>query len=65
GAPSNFGPGGLGLINGLALFAIVPAIALVSTYYFRKTGKIYVGAAINTLFVTWYLVACNTLYSFG
>ena len=65
GAPSNFGPGGLALINGLALFALVPAVALVSTYYFRKTGRIYVGAAINTLFVTWYLVACNTLYSFG
>jgi pimeloyl-ACP methyl ester carboxylesterase len=65
GAPSNFGPGGLALINGLALFGLVPAIALVSTYYFRKTGRIYAGAFINILFITWYLVACNTLYSFG
>jgi hypothetical protein len=65
GAPADFGPAGLGLINGLALFALVPAIALVSTYYFRKTGRIYVGAFINTFFITWYLVAANTLYSFG
>jgi pimeloyl-ACP methyl ester carboxylesterase len=61
-APSNFGPKGLGIINGLALFALVPMVALVSTYYFRKTGRIYVGAFINTLFVAWYLVAANTLY---
>jgi len=64
GGPSNFGPLGLGLINGLALFVIVPIIALVSTYYFHKTGKIYVGAFLNTLFITWYLVAANTLSGF-
>jgi pimeloyl-ACP methyl ester carboxylesterase len=64
GGPSNFGPLGLGLINGLALFVLVPIIALVSTYYFRKTGRIYVGAFLNTLFITWYLVAANTLYGF-
>lgn len=65
GAPANFGPAALGFINGLALIALIPAVALVSTYFFRKTGRIYVGAFINTLFVTWYLVAANTLYSFG
>ena len=60
--PSNFGPLGLGLTNGLALFVLIPIIALVSTYYFRKTRRIYVGAFINILFITWYLVAANTLY---
>lgn len=64
GGLSNFGPKGLGLINGLALFVIVPAIALISTYYFRKTGRIYVGAFLNILFVTWYLVAANAMYGF-
>ncbi len=63
--PANFGPMGLGLINALGLFVLVPIIALVSTYYFRKTGRIYVGAFINTMFITWYLVAANCLYSFG
>jgi pimeloyl-ACP methyl ester carboxylesterase len=61
---SNFGPKALGFINGLALFVVVPTIALVSTYYFRKTGRIYVGAFLNILFVTWYLVAANCMYSF-
>jgi hypothetical protein len=32
-------------------------IAAVSTYCFRKTGRVYVGAFINALFVTWYIVA--------
>ncbi len=64
GAPSNFGIKGLGIINALALFAVVPTIALVSTYYFRKTGRVWVGAFLNTLFIAWYLTAANTLYSF-
>ncbi len=64
GAPSNFGLKGLGIINALGLFALVPTIALVSTYYFRKTGRVWVGAFLNTMFIAWYLVAANTLYSF-
>jgi pimeloyl-ACP methyl ester carboxylesterase len=32
-------------------------IAAVSTYCFRKTGRVYVGAFVNALFVTWYIVA--------
>jgi hypothetical protein len=64
GAPANLGASSLRLINGFALFALIPAIALVSTYFFIKTGRIYVGGFINTLFITWYVVAANTLYSF-
>jgi hypothetical protein len=65
GGPSNFGPKALGFINGLGLFVLVPTIALVSTYYFRKTGRIYVGAFINILFVAWYLTAANCMFGFG
>jgi uncharacterized protein len=65
GAPAAFGPGGLGLINAIGLLALEPVIAVISTYFFRKTGRIYVGAFINTLFIVWYLVATNTIYSFG
>ncbi len=31
--------------------------ALVSTYFFRKTGHVYVGAFLNALFITAYIVA--------
>jgi pimeloyl-ACP methyl ester carboxylesterase len=36
---------------------ILAIVALISTYFFRKTGKIYVGAFLNAIFVTWYIVA--------
>ena len=32
-------------------------IGLVSTYFFHKTGRIWVGAFFNAFFVTWYIVA--------
>ncbi|WP_136689604.1 alpha/beta hydrolase family protein [Halorhabdus amylolytica] len=38
----------------LVLLSIVP---LVSTYFFRKTGRIWTGAFTNALFVTWVIVA--------
>lgn len=65
GGPSNFGPKALGFINGLGLFVLVPMIAMISTYFFRKTGRIYVGAFINILLVAWYLTAANCMFGFG
>jgi hypothetical protein len=44
----------------IVAFQFVPLlmfVAAVSTYFFRKTGNIYAGAAFNALFVTWYIVA--------
>ncbi len=38
----------------LPIFAIV---ALVSTYFYRKTGHIFVGSFINAMLVTWIVVA--------
>lgn len=65
GAPATFGPGGLGLINAIALVALLPVVAVISTFFFRKTGRVYVGALINTFFIVWYLVAANCVFSFG
>lgn len=65
GAPANFGPGGLGLINAFALIGLLPVVASISTFFYRKTGHVYVGAFINAFFITWYLVAANTIFSFG
>lgn len=44
----------------IVAFQFVPLmaiVALVSTYFFRKTGHIYVGAFMNALFITWVIVA--------
>jgi hypothetical protein len=44
----------------IVAFQFLPLLAiaaLVSTYFFRKTGRVYVGAFVNALFVTWYIVA--------
>ena len=38
----------------LPLFIIV---SLISTYFYEKTGLVYVGAFMNAFFITWYLVA--------
>jgi hypothetical protein len=45
---------------GIVAFQFVPVnivVSLISTYFFRKTGKIYTGAFANALLITWYIVA--------
>ncbi len=47
------------------LFQFIPIgiiTAMVSTYFFRKTGHIYVGAFTNTLLVAWILVASQPIH---
>jgi len=44
----------------IVLFQFVPIftiVALVSTYFYRKTGHVYVGAFINAMLVAWIVVA--------
>jgi pimeloyl-ACP methyl ester carboxylesterase len=36
---------------------LLALVALVSTFFFRLTGRVYVGAFLNALVVTWYIVA--------
>ncbi len=38
----------------LPLFIIV---SLISAYFYEKTGLVYVGAFINAMFITWYIIA--------
>ena len=38
-------------------FPIFTIVALVSTYFFRQTGHVFVGSFINALLVTWIVVA--------
>jgi hypothetical protein len=44
-------------IVALQFVALLIIVGLISTYFFHKTGRIYVGAFICALFVTWYIVA--------
>jgi pimeloyl-ACP methyl ester carboxylesterase len=53
------------LLPQLALYAIVslsfvPVLgvaAAISTYFYRRTGRVWTGAFVNALLVTWFLVA--------
>ncbi|WP_135664810.1 alpha/beta hydrolase family protein [Halorhabdus rudnickae] len=56
---SNFLTAGVDLLTILAFqFLVLLSIApLISTYFFRKTGRIWTGAFTNALFVTWVIVA--------
>jgi len=46
-------------------FQLLPSftiVALVYTYFFRKTAHIYVGAFLCALLVTWILVASQPIF---
>ncbi|MEW5912650.1 MAG: alpha/beta fold hydrolase [Thermodesulfobacteriota bacterium] len=47
-------------LYGIVMFQFLPIftiVALVSTYFYRRTGHIYVGSFINAMLVTWIVVA--------
>jgi hypothetical protein len=44
-------------ILGYQYIPLLAIIALFSTYFFRKTGRIYVGAFLNAMLITWIIVA--------
>lgn len=52
----------------IVAFQFVPLlfiVGLLETYFFHKTGRIYVGAFVCALFVTWYIVAGQAIqYAF-
>jgi hypothetical protein len=56
---------GLGMINFIALIALIPIVYGLITFFFRKTGHIYVGSFMATLSITLYLVAANTTWWYG
>jgi hypothetical protein len=46
-------------------FQFVPLmtiVALVSTYYYRKTGHIFVGAFMSAMIITWIVVASQAIH---
>ncbi len=44
----------------IIMYQFIPVLGItgaISTYFFRKTGHIYVGAFLNTLVFAWIIVA--------
>ena len=52
----------VGIINFIGTLLILPAVAAVMTYFFRKTGRVYVGAFMCAFMLAWYFTACNTTF---
>ena len=50
---------GMGGINYLAMLVLWPLSASLYTYFFRKTGRIFVGSFLVTAVIVWSLVAAN------
>ena len=48
---------GMGGIYYIPLVVLWPLVACMYTYFFRKTGRVYTGIALVTLFMVWYLAA--------
>ena len=48
---------GLGAIYYLPLLVLWPLVACLYTYFFRKTGRVYTGVFLVTLFMVWLLAA--------
>lgn len=48
---------GMGAIYYIPLVVLWPLAACMYTYFFRKTGRVYTGVFLVTLFMVWYLAA--------
>ena len=47
----------LNTIVAIQFLPLMIVVSLISTYFFEKTGRVYAGAFLNAIFVTWYIVA--------
>jgi hypothetical protein len=64
GGTQPFGPesavgAGLGGIYYLPLLVLWPLVACLYTYYYRKTGRIFVGSILVTVYIVWTLAAAG------
>jgi len=48
---------GMGGIYYIPLLVLWPLAACLYTYFFRRTGRVYAGSFLVTLFMVWYLAA--------
>jgi hypothetical protein len=64
-----FGGGALAIpdlaLAGIVLFQFIPIfiiVGIIATYFYRKTGHIYVGAFMNAMLVTWIVVGGQAIH---
>jgi hypothetical protein len=57
GGPLGGTAAGLGGIYYLPLLVLWPLVACIYTFFFRKTGRVYTGVFLATLFIVWMLAA--------
>ncbi|CAL4860955.1 CocE/NonD family hydrolase [Microbacterium sp. MM2322] len=58
--PQTMTAAGLGAIYYLPLLVFWPVAACLWTYFFRKTGRTYVGSIMVTVFIVWSLAASSS-----
>jgi pimeloyl-ACP methyl ester carboxylesterase len=44
-----------------SLPAVMTALGCISTYFYHKTGRVYVGSTLNAFLVSWYLISGNVI----
>lgn len=44
-------------IIAIQIIPLMVIVSCISTYFYHKTGHIWVGAFLNSIFITWYIVA--------
>jgi len=53
------------LVGGFSALPLMTIVAVLSTWFFRRTGHIWVGAFLSAVLVTWIVVASQaTHYAF-
>ncbi len=64
GEPLPFGEPLLTIVAFQLLF-LMPLVAMLSTYLFRRTGSVWPGAWVNGMLVTWYVIASQATHVAG
>ena len=47
----------LNTIVAIQFLPLMVVASVFSTWFYEKTGRVYAGAFVNALFITWYVVA--------
>lgn len=51
----------LNTIIAIQFLPLLIIASIFSTWFFRRTGRIYAGAFVNAIFITWYIVASQAI----
>jgi pimeloyl-ACP methyl ester carboxylesterase len=60
--PLTGSPWSLLTIVAIQFVVLLPVTAIVSTVFFHATGRVYLGALVNGLFITWVIVSTQAIH---